>query len=296
MIHSARSLGDKIFDLVIILLLFGIVIVVAYPLWFVVIASFSDPLEVVSGRVVFLPRNFNIRGYELIINNEQIWLGYRNTILYTTVGLFFNMTLTTLGAYALACRTLPGRKVLLLIIMFTMYFSGGMIPDYLLVRNLGMLNTIWAMVLPPAVSVFNLIIMRTYFINFPSELLEAARIDGCSIFGALFKIVLPLSKPVLAVILLFYGVGHWNEFFRGMIYITDRNMLPLQLVLRNILLEGTRLGVEDIMQDEAAFARIMTAETMRYGAIIVSSVPVLLLYPFLQKYFVKGVMIGALKG
>jgi len=208
------------------------------------------------------------------------------------LGLSFNMTLTSLGAYALSRRTLPGRKPIMLLITFTMYFSGGMIPLFLLVRSLGMLNTAWAMTLPTAVSVFNLIIMRTFFLQFSEEILDAASIDGCSAFGTLFKIVLPLSGPVLSVIVLYYGVGHWNDFFQGILYLTDRAKHPLQLVLRAILIQET---FEEAF-DETHMVRLMLAESVKYGIIIVSTLPILTLYPFLQKYFVKGAMIGAIKG
>jgi putative aldouronate transport system permease protein len=202
------------------------------------------------------------------------------------------MTLTTLGGFALSRRTLPGRRILMLLITFTMYFSGGMIPLYLLVRNLKMINTVWAMVLPGAVSVFNLIIMRTFFLQFSEEILDAASIDGCSAFRTLIRIVLPLSGPVLSVILLYYGVAHWNEFFKGILYITDRSKYPLQLVLRGILIQNI---VTDTF-DDTTYNRLLLAESIKYGVIIVSTLPVMLLYPFLQKYFVKGAMIGAVKG
>ena len=288
---KAQSMGDRIFNYINTILLFLILLIVLYPLYFVVIASFSDPFLVISGKVRIFPRGFNLLGYERILQNSELWNSYLNTIRYTLTGLAINMTLTTLGGFALSRRTLPGRKAMMLLITFTMYFSGGMIPLYLLIRNLRMLNTIWAMVLPGAVSVFNLIIMRTFFMQFSEEILDAASIDGCSAFSTLLRIVLPLSGPVLSVILLYYGVAHWNEFFKGIIYLTDRSKYPLQLILRSILLQNT---VGDVL-DDTEFNRFLLAESIKYGVIIVSTLPVMLLYPFLQRYFVRGIFMGSVK-
>jgi len=290
---TAVITGDKIFDFIIIIVLSLVLLIVLYPLYFIIIASFSDPLRVISGKVMFWPVDINLLGYQRIMNNAELWRGYLNTIIYTSVGLAFNMTLTTLGGFALS-RRIPGRNVMMLLITFTMYFSGGMIPNYLLIRSLGMLNTMWAMVLPGAISVFNLIVMRTFFSQFSVELMEAARIDGCSAFGTLCRIVLPLSGPVLSVIVLYYGVSHWNEFFKGILYLSNRTKYPLQLILRNILIQN-RLDDSAIAGDAAANV-LLLAESIKYGVIIVSSLPVMMLYPFLQKYFVKGAMIGAIKG
>ncbi|MCL2831915.1 MAG: carbohydrate ABC transporter permease [Treponema sp.] len=292
MSKNARSIGNLIFDIINVLLLCIILLIVLYPLYFVVIASFSDPYQVISGKLTILPRGINVLGYQRIFQNAELWNGYLNTIQYTIAGLAINMTLTTLGGFALSRRTLPGRKAIMLLITFTMYFSGGMIPSYLLIKNLHMINTLWAMVLPGAVSVFNLIIMRTFFMQFSEELLDAASIDGCSAFRTLFRIVLPLSGPVMSVILLYYGVGHWNEFFKGILYLTDRSKYPLQLVLRNILIQNV---ITDIY-DDTAVTQLLLVESIKYGVIIVSTLPVMMLYPFLQKYFVKGAMIGAIKG
>ena len=222
--------------------------------------------------------------------------GYLNTFIYTTVGTSINLLLTTMGAYALSRKNLYGRNVITAILIFTMFFSGGMIPTYLVVKSLHMLNTIWAMVIPGAISVYNLIIMRTFFqTSIPDELEEAAHIDGCSNIQTLIRIVLPLSTPILAVMVLFYAVSHWNTFFDGLIYLTDRNKFPLQLILREILIQN-RVADMDSTLEESLIQQAIAVEGLKYALVVVANLPVLIMYPFVQKYFVKGVMIGSLKG
>lgn len=289
------TLDEKRFDIIVYLVAAIIIIVVLYPLIFVVSASFSDPARVLSGEVWLLPKSVTLEAYTNILHNDKIWLGYRNTIMYTVVGTLINIGMTLLAAYPLSRPDLPGRKVLMLIVTLTMFFSGGLIPSYLLVKNLGMVDTMWALIIPGAISTYNLIVMRTYFqSSIPWELQEAAHIDGCSNWRLLISIILPLSKPIIAVMVLFYAVGHWNSFFNALIYIRSEDKYPLQLVLREILMisqsagaDGANVGLED---------QILLSESIKYAVIIVSSLPVLIMYPFVQKHFVKGVMIGSIKG
>lgn len=272
-----------------------IILIVLYPLIFVVSASFSDPARVLSGEVWLLPKGPTLEAYNNILHNDQIWTGYRNSILYTVVGTLINITMTLLAAYPLSRPDLPGRKGLMLIITLTMFFSGGLIPSYLLVKSLGMVDTMWALIIPGAISTYNLIVMRTYFqSSIPWELQEAAHIDGCSNWRLLISIILPLSKPILAVMVLFYAVGHWNAFFNALIYIRSEHLYPLQLILREILMISQSVGVDggNVGMEE----KILLSESIKYAVIIVSSLPVLVMYPFVQRHFVKGVMIGSIKG
>ena len=291
-----RTRGDAIFDAVNVALLTLAILAIVYPLYFVVIASFSDPDAVASGQVVLWPRNVTFDGYRRIINNRTIWTGYGNTIYYTVVGTTINLMLTIPAAYALSRNDFLGRNFFMMMFAFTMFFAGGLIPLYLLVRSLGMLNTRWAMVLPNAVLVWNLIVARTFFQHsIPGELLEAARMDGCTNRRFFVSVVLPLSPALLAVMVLFYAVGHWNAFFQALVFLRTERLYPLQLVLRDILLAAQ--AQESMMEDaRAAQEQMRIADSIRYGSIIVASAPVLVLYPFLQRYFVQGVMIGAIKG
>ncbi|MFD0868645.1 Inner membrane ABC transporter permease protein ycjP [Chlamydia abortus] len=291
-----HSRGDKIFDFVNTLLLIVLTIVVLYPLVFVLSASISSPNAVVKGELWLLPKDITFVGYQRIFENNDIITGYRNTIFYTLLGTAINLVMTTCAAYPLSRRDFKGRNVITAFIVFTMFFSGGLIPVYLLVKNLGMLNTFWALVIPNAVSVWNIVIMRTFFqSSIPYEIQEAASIDGCNNFQILFRVVLPLSMPIIAVMILFYAVGHWNAFFNALIYLTDRAKYPLQLVLREILIQGQMQDMID-MADDSLAKKVMEVEAIKYAVVVVANLPVLALYPFLQKYFVKGVMIGALKG
>ncbi|WP_144934394.1 carbohydrate ABC transporter permease [Paenibacillus sp. 32O-W] len=291
-----HSRGDKVFDFVNTLLLIVLTIVVLYPLVFVLSASISSPNAVVKGELWLLPKDITFVGYQRIFENNDIITGYRNTIFYTLLGTAINLVMTTCAAYPLSRRDFKGRNVITAFIVFTMFFSGGLIPVYLLVKNLGMLNTFWALVIPNAVSVWNIVIMRTFFqSSIPYEIQEAASIDGCNNFQILFRVVLPLSMPIIAVMILFYAVGHWNAFFNALIYLTDRAKYPLQLVLREILIQGQMQDMID-MADDSLAKKVMEVEAIKYAVVVVANLPVLALYPFLQKYFVKGVMIGALKG
>jgi putative aldouronate transport system permease protein len=289
-----RKSDEKIFDAVVNGLALLIVIVVLYPLLFIVSASFSDPALVLNGEVILLPKQITLEAYRNVFQNEQIWNGYGNTILYTAVGTIINLIMTTLAAYPLSRPDLPGRGIFMVIITLTMFFSGGLIPSYLLVKNLGMVDTMWALVIPGAIATYNLIVMRTYFqSNIPWEIQEAAHMDGCSNWKLLTHVILPLSKPIMAVMVLFYAVGHWNSFFNALIYIRSKDLYPLQLVLREVLM----VSQADVVDSSVGLeSKILLAESIKYVVIIISSLPVLLMYPFVQKHFVKGVMIGSLKG
>ncbi|MBW4838218.1 MAG: carbohydrate ABC transporter permease [Paenibacillaceae bacterium] len=286
---------ERWFDVIVYLIAAVIILIVLYPLLFVVSASFSDPARVLNGEVWLLPKGVTLEAYNNILHNDQIWTGYRNSIFYTVVGTLINIVMTLLAAYPLSRPDLPGRKGLMLIITLTMFFSGGLIPSYLLVKSLGMVDTMWALIIPGAISTYNLIVMRTYFqSSIPWELQEAAHIDGCSNWRLLVSIILPLSKPILAVMVLFYAVGHWNAFFNALIYIRSEHLYPLQLVLREILMISQSTGVDggNVGMEE----KILLSESIKFAVIIVSSLPVLVMYPFVQRHFVKGVMIGSIKG
>lgn len=294
-----RGLDDKIIDAVVGIISALVLLITLYPLIYCVSASFSDPIRVMAGELKLLPLGFTLEGYQIILDYDPIWIGYRNSLFYTIVGTSINMMLTIPCAYALSRKDLDGRNILTLIFSFTMFFSGGMIPSYLLMRNLGMINTVWAVLMPGAVSMWNCIIARTYFqgsISF--EMQESAMLDGCSNVKLLLHIILPLSKPMMAVIALYYAVGHWNSYFNALIYLNNLDLYPLQLFLRNILITDQMMDMLGADSDaaQAIMRRIQLKESMKFGIIIISSLPMLLLYPFLQKYFVKGVMIGAIKG
>jgi len=293
---TRRSKEDKIFDLINIFLVAIMVILVVYPLYFIVIASISNPNMIYEGKVWLLPKDITFEGYQRIFSDSKIWLGYKNSIIYTFVGTLVNVSCTLMAAYALSRRDLYGRNLIMFLFLFTMFFSGGLIPTYLVVKNLGLLNTMWALILPKAVAVWNVIVARTFFqTSIPNELLEAAKIDGCSDAKFFWKIVLPLSKPIVAVMVLFYAVGHWNSYFDALIYLNNEDLYPLQLILRNILIQNE--ASTQMMSDiDSLAAKQRVSELIKYGVIIVASIPLLVLYPFVQKYFVKGVMIGGIKG
>lgn len=295
LIHE--SISDRLFNLVNILFMCALGICVLYPLYFVVIASFTDPMVVNNGGLLLYPKVFYAKGYEKIFHFPALWGGYLNSVIYMVVGTIINMLVTVPAAYAFSRKDMPGRGILLKIFAFTMFFSGGLIPSYIVNSALGLRNNLWAMVIPTALNVWNMIIARTFFEgNLPKELLEASHIDGCSDFRFFITIALPLSKAMLAVITLFYAVGHWNGYFHALIYLSKESQYPLQLVLRNLLI-ANQLTSSSVMSDMRQMAeRIRIAEQLKYGIIVMSSLPLLILYPFLQKYFVQGVMIGSIKG
>lgn len=273
-----------------------VLLVIAYPLFFVIIASISEPVLVNTGKVWVIPRNVTFEGYRRIFQHEDILRGYRNSLLYMVTGTSLNLALTLSAAYALSRRDLLGRNLFMGILTFTMFFTGGLIPLFLLIRSLGLYDTFLVMILPNAVSVFNVIIARTFFqSNVPQELLDAAVMDGCSDFRFFFFIVLPLSGAIIAVLMVFYAVGHWNAFFNALIFLKSKSRFLLQIILRDILIQN-QFQEEMEVDDENAVLAQMLAESIKYGIIIVASVPVLILYPFVQRHYVRGVMVGAIKG
>ncbi len=290
------SLEDKIVTAVIYLFLTLFTLVILYPIVYVVSASFSEPQAVVSGQVKLLPVGFNFRGYEAVFKNQKLINGFLNSVFYVVVSLVINLTVTMLCAYPLSRKEFKARNFLSLFFVFTMYFSGGMVPTYILVNKIGLLNTRWAMIIPTMMSTYNMIICRTYIINnIPDDLYEAAQIDGCSPFRYLLQVVVPLSKSILAVLLLYYGVAKWNDYYNAMIYLYKDSLQPLTMVMREILI----LGEVDMTKvtDASAVEKLQgMSELLKYSTIVVSSLPVVMLYPAIQKYLVKGVMIGAVKG
>ncbi len=290
-----RTRSDVIFDTITYIVLTIALLTVIYPLYYLIIASISNPTYVLTGQVILWPKGFSLEGYEKVFRSDNIMIGYRNSLFYTTLGTCINLILTITSGYALSRKDLKGRGIFMFILTFTMFFGGGLIPTYLLVKRLGMVNTVWAMMIPNAVAVWNIIITRTFFqTNIPDELLDASLIDGCSNTKFFLRIVIPLSPAIIAVMVLFYAVGHWNSYFQALVYIHDKNLYPLQLVLRNVLIMNQ---ADQEMLDHADAARLyQMIEVLKYALIIVASVPVLILYPFIQKYFVKGVMIGSIKG
>ncbi|MBP3646572.1 MAG: carbohydrate ABC transporter permease [Clostridia bacterium] len=294
--RKPTSRGDKIFDFFVYFTLIVVMFTILYPLYFVVIASFSDPMQVITGKVLWKPINFNTESYRLVFKDSRVMTGYRNTILYTAAGTLVNILMSIAAAYPMSRRNLKGKKIGLAMMLFTMFFSGGMIPVYITISDLKLLDTFWVMILPNAISVYNVMIMRTYFsTSIPYELEEAAMIDGATPMKILRSVVLPLSKSILAVMVLFYAVSHWNSYFNALLYLSDAERFPLQLILRAILIQS-QASEESFAGIGNTYNRMLLSETMKYALIIVSSVPVLVLYPFLQKYFVKGVMIGSVKG
>lgn len=289
-------LDDKIYYVVTNVVLGLIMLIVLLPLINVVANSFSDPSAVVAGRVGFWPVEFSLRGYQAVFEYDSVLVGYRNSFIYMLSGTCLNLVMTMLAAYPLSNSKLPFRNLVMMMFTFTMFFGGGMIPNYLLLRDLKMLNTLWSIIVPGAISAYNMIIMRTFIqSNIPMELSEAAELDGCSEFLYLIKIVLPLSKAVIAVIALYYAVGHWNSYFNAFLYLNDPDKKPLQLVLREILVLNS-INQEQLLMADENQAQIGMAELLKYSVIIVASLPVILMYPFVQRYFVKGVMIGSVKG
>ncbi|ADL41553.1 binding-protein-dependent transport systems inner membrane component [Caldicellulosiruptor obsidiansis OB47] len=289
-----RSIGEVLFDTINYIFLGLICFTMLYPMVYVIFASLSDPLKLMAYRGPLLkPIDFTIKAYKLLLNYPMIWIGYRNTIIYVVLGTTLNIFLTTMGGYVLSRKYLKLKNLIMFFIVFTMYFSGGMIPTYVVVQSLGMIDTIWAMIIPGAISTMNLIIMRTGFLSVPDSLEESARMDGAGDWTILFRIMIPLAMPTIAVMILFYAVGHWNAFFNAILYLRRRELYPLQLVLREILIMGDTTYMETGVSD--ADDRLALTRLIKYAAIVVSTVPILCIYPFLQKYFVKGVMIGAIK-
>lgn len=295
------SKRDRIFLICIYTYVAIALLLVAYPILYIISASISDPKMVASGEMWLFPKGITFKGYEIVFQNSKIWTGYGNTILYTLIGTTINLVVTMPAAYALSRKDFVGRGFFMGMFMVTMFIGGGLVPTYMLVKGLGMVNTMWALVIPGAASIWNIIVSRTFFANsIPAELQDAAQIDGATNIRLFLRIVLPLSMPIIAVMALFYGVGHWNSYFGAMIYLNDDAKYPLQLVLRQILvLQEMQSQVGGIIDATAAAAQNNKAEIaslVKYGVIIVSTLPIIVVYPFLQRYFVQGVMIGSVKG
>jgi len=292
--NRALSGGDRFFDIFIICIAAVALVATLYPLIYVISSSFSSPRDLMAGRVWLWPVNFTHEGYKVVLSYPRIWSGLYNSVIITVAGTLINLFVTICAAYPLSRKDLKFRKPILMMFTFTILFSGGLIPSYLLVRNLGLYNTRWALLIPNAMSIFNFMITRTFFANnIPAELLESAKLDGCSDFRFLTKIVIPLSGAIIAVITLYYAVAHWNSYFNAILYISDRAKQPLQLVLREILILNS---TEQMMEGTTKADALYLAEQMKYSLIVLASLPLLIAYPFVQKYFVKGVMIGAVKG
>ena len=287
--------GDRVFLIVVRIMLGVALALVLLPLIYIVASSFSSPAAVNAGRVRFWPVEFSLEAYRSVLSNAEVLQGYYNSLIYAVAGTAISVTLTVAIAYPLSRRTFYGRNVLMTLLVFTMLFSGGVIPTYMVVHDLGMLNTRWAMLIPNAIGVWQVIIARTFFANsIPDELYEAAMLDGAGEIRTLRSVVLPLSKPLLAVIALMYTIYQWNTYFDALVYLKDPDLFPLQIVLRNILLLNTpRTGATDMAQQ---MHQIQLANVLRYALIVVSSLPVLIIYPFVARHFTKGVLVGAVKG
>jgi putative aldouronate transport system permease protein len=291
-----HSKEDQVFNLFNYIILSIVLILICFPLINIVSRSFSSKDAVIAGRVWLWPVDFSLLGYETVFENKQVWMGYLNSIIYTVLGTAINVSLTVTAAYSLSRKDFKARGFVMTLFIITMMFNGGLIPMYILVKNIGMLNTRWALLLPNAIVVYNVIVTRTFFqTTIPDELLEASQLDGCTDFRFFVQVVLPLSGPILAVISLWYAVGHWNSFFSALIFIRNERLFPLQIILRNILLENRVENIDSMSLEDMAKREGM-AQLLKYSLIVVASVPMLLLYPFIQKYFVKGVMIGSVKG
>ncbi|MFC1960788.1 carbohydrate ABC transporter permease [Chloroflexota bacterium] len=290
------SLADRIFVIFNTIFLVLILLAVLYPLIYVLSASFSDPTAVTAGRVKLLPVDFSLSGYQKVFEHPRILSGFANSIFYAAVGSLVNVIMTMLAAYPLSRKDMPGRRILTFIFFFPMIFQGGLIPFFLVVRDLGLLNTRWALIIPVALSVWNLMIAISFLrTSIPDELLEAAQLDGCSDFRYFFSIVLPLSGPIIAVLFLFYAVWHWNQYFFALIFLSDAELFPVQLIMRDILVNNT-LDLSMITDLESQAAQMMMKEQLKFTIIVVASLPVMLIYPLVQRYFVTGITLGAVKG
>ncbi|PFN97271.1 sugar ABC transporter permease [Bacillus sp. AFS076308] len=290
-----ESFGDKVFLTIIYTFLIFVVVIVLYPLIYIVSSSLSSPLAVSSGKVWLWPVNFSLEGYKAIFSNSQVLVGYANSLFYTFFGTIVSVTLTVLFAYPLSRKSFYGRNFLMIFILFTMLFSGGLIPEYLVVKNLHMLDTRWALIIPKAIAVWQVIIAVTFFrTSIPEEIVEASEMDGCSDLRFLWSVVLPLSKPIIAVLVLMYAIFQWNSYFDAMLYLKSEALFPLQVVLRNILILNTTSSASIDAQKLMDMKQL--ADLMKYSLIVVASLPVLIIYPFVQRHFMKGVLIGSVKG
>lgn len=291
--NSKRN-GLKAADYCIFFLLIALCIILFYPIYYILIASFSAPVEVVKNPILLYPKGITLYNFKRLLASSSIWMGYGNTLRYVILGTSVNVAITMTTAYALSQELLPFKRIISFLIIFTMFFSGGMIPTFLVVKEVGILNTTWALILPGAISTWNLMITRTYLsTQIPKELYEAAEIDGAGEYRMFLQIILPLAKPIMIVITMFYASGHWNSWFNALIYLRDREMYPLQIILREMLIEGETYGVFDA---DASAERAIMIVTFKYAVMVISILPLMMIFPFIQKHFVKGVMVGAIKG
>ncbi|RKN74868.1 carbohydrate ABC transporter permease [Paenibacillus ginsengarvi] len=289
---STGTWGDRLsYGLICIVLTFALLITL-YPFVYVLSMSISDPIQVMNNTVWLFPKGFSLDTYKKVFADGEIWVAYGNTLFYTVAGTAINVVMTFLAAYPLSRRSFSGRKPLMIGIVVTMFFSGGLIPSFILINNLGLYDTRWALLLPGAVAAFNIIIARTFFQSIPESLFESAKIDGANDIGILFRIVLPLSKAILAVLTLFYAVGHWNNYFNAMLYLTNVKLQPVSLYLMKILIQNQDPTMQDMRE---ALDRMLFSMQLKYTMIVITTLPIVCIYPFLQKYFVRGVMIGSLK-
>lgn len=288
--------GDRVFYAICYGTVFLLTLLVLYPIIFILAASFSSPVALSRNEVWLWPVDFSIQGYQTLLQYEAVWTGYKNTIIYVVLGTSLNVALTMLCAYVMSRKEMWGRNLVSVLFAIPLVFSGGMIPSYLVVKGLGLVDTMWAMIIPGAMSIYNMIVARTFIqSNIPGELIDAARIDGCDDFKIFFKIVLPLSKAIISVLVLWYAVDHWNAYFSAFLYLYDSKLYPLQIILRDILVNSTFSS--DTMMDADEVANLMYLKLLlKYALIVISTAPILTVYPFVQKYFVKGVMVGSVKG
>jgi putative aldouronate transport system permease protein len=287
--------GDLVFMSILYTIMIAILIIVVYPMYFIVIASFSDPLAVNAGRVLLWPADISLEGYKTLFETDNIMIAYRNTIMYTVLGTFIALAVNLPAAYSLSRKDFVGRRFFNVYFIFTMFFSGGLVPTYLTIRDFGLLNTVTVMVLPFSVAVYNILVARTFFGNsLPQGLFDAARIDGCGNLRYFFTIALPLSKAIIAVIALWTAVGHWNGYFNALIYLRDENLAPLQIVLRRILIQNQDMVT--MLKGTASIQSFRTASLIKYTSIVVAAAPIMCLYPLVQKHFNQGFMVGTFKG
>lgn len=288
--HVKRSVGSRIFDAVNITLLILLAITTFYPFWDCLVVSFSSLKSYLSTNVHLWPGEWSFEGYAYMLKNADLWISYANSIFITVVGTLINMLVTIMAAYVLSKKDLKGHRILMFLAVFTMMFSGGIIPTYIVVKDLHLMNSLWSMILPCAVNTYNLIVLRNFFADLPTELEEAALLDGCTDVGVLFRIMLPISKPAVTTVTLFYAVDHWNDFFSAIMYINSRTKWPLQLFLRSMLFEN------DAAYSGSGESLFLLGQPMKMAAVMMAIIPIMCVYPFFQRYFSKGIMAGAVKG
>ncbi|MBP3727739.1 MAG: carbohydrate ABC transporter permease [Pseudobutyrivibrio sp.] len=295
--NSKLGLSDKVSDIILVIIIVALIIVIAYPLYYVLVASVSNPYDVYAGKTFLLPSEFSLKGYKAVFSDPSLYTGYINSIKYTIIGTIFSVTMLYLTAYPLAQRDLPGRKYISLFFIITMYFGGGLIPTYLIVKDTGLIGNMWSLFIPGGVSVANMILVRNYFeTSIPHELIEAAQIDGCDKLKVFLKIVIPLSMPIMSVMVVFSMVAYWNDWFTALIYLPKPEMAPLPLVLRNILIKSSASATQASTISGGYAELNKLTEMIKFASIVVAAAPMLIIYPFVQKYFEKGMMAGAVKG